>query len=286
MEPPAFSGITSRAPLRFRGDARVAVWVVVNVEVFPFRRGGPALQPHLASDPEIANYAWRDYGNRVGIWRMFELFDDLGIPVTAAMNAATCTEQPAVADGVIQRSWCVIGHGVDNTTPQAGLGLDAERELIVGCLDTLEKAGAARPRGWLTPGFSVSEHTHELLVEAGIEYTGDWGNDDEPFWLELGAGRLAAVPYHLEANDISLCLSQRLDGPGFARAVTDHFDTLCRDGAGRPRVMTLGLHPFLVGQPGRIAHLRAALEHMLEAGGVWWANGDDLYDNFSQGGAP
>lgn len=284
MNPPPFSAITGRAPLALPDGARIAVWVVVNVEVFPFRRGGPALQPHLASDPEIANYAWRDYGNRVGIWRMFELFDDLGVPVTAAMNAATCSDQAAVADGVVERPWCVIGHGLDNTTPQAGLDRQVEGELIGECLDTLEKASGRRPRGWLTPGFSVSEHTHELLVDAGVEYTADWGNDDEPFWVELGAGRLAAIPYNLEANDISLCLSQRLDGPGFARAVTDHFDTLAREGSARPRVMTLGLHPFLVGQPGRIAHLRSALEHMLGADGVWWATGDNLYDNFSQGG--
>jgi len=278
MKPPAYQAIADRPPLTLPDDAQVAVWVVMNVEHFPFGQIGTAIQPHLTSPPEIANYGWRDYGNRVGIWRLFDLFDELEIPVTAALNADICTHYPQIVAGMQQRQWEVMAHGLNNCTGHSGLDLAAESALIQQTLDTIAQATGDRPQGWLTPGFSITENTFDLLHQAGISYTADWVNDDQPYWYPLPKGKLLAIPYTLEANDITLCLSARMGGPAFARSVIDQFEQLWQDGSKHPRVMAIGLHPFIVGQPLRVTHLKQCLQHIKNHPRTWLTTGSGLYD--------
>ncbi|MDX2270972.1 MAG: polysaccharide deacetylase family protein [Cyanobacteriota bacterium] len=278
MQSPEYSPISQRPLLTLPNQARVAVWVVMNIEHFTFGQLGTAIQPHLTSPPEIANYGWRDYGNRVGIWRLFDLFANLGMPVTAALNAEICTLYPAIVQELRRQNWEVMAHGWNNSTGHSGLDPESERQLIDRTLTLLTEAAGSRPLGWLTPGFSVSESTFELLHAAGIRYIADWVNDDQPYAHPVGGGSLLAIPYSLETNDISLCLSARLSGSAFAQALIDQFDCLWEEGSLTPRIMAIGLHPFIVGQPLRFKYLQQALRYILHQPETWITTGSAIYN--------
>ena len=279
--PFSFSALPKRQPWLWPDGKGVAAWVVINIEHFEFGKLGTALQPHLTSLPEIANYGWRDYGNRVGIWRMFELFDRYPtIKVTAALNADICRLYPPIVEAVVARGWEIMAHGLDNSTGHADLDEESEKELITRTLDIISNSTGQRPRGWLTPGFSVTPRTNDLLYAAGISYTADWVNDDQPFLLPVRHGQLVAVPYTLEANDITLCLNARYSGPEFSQAVRDQLEQLLVDSSSASRVFALGLHPFIVGQPLRLRYLEEILQQLTSRGSIWSANGNEIASYF------
>ncbi|MGF1933605.1 MAG: polysaccharide deacetylase family protein [Nostoc sp. ChiQUE02] len=278
MQPPSFQPITQRPVLKLPNNARVAVWVVMNVEHFTFGKLGTAIQPHLNSYPEIANYGWRDYGNRVGIWRLFELFAELEIPVTAAVNGEICRFYPEIMTAIQKYGWEVMAHGINNSTGHSGMDRETEIDIIDRTLILLRQATGKTAKGWLTPGFSITESTFELLHSAGIVYTADWANDDQPYWYPLPNGRLLAIPYTIEANDISLCLSNRFSGVEFAQAIIDQFDQLWQDGESQGRVMAIGLHPFIVGQPLRLKYLKQCLLHIKNKSDTWLTTGEGIYN--------
>ncbi|MBD2436565.1 polysaccharide deacetylase family protein [Nostoc sp. FACHB-110] len=282
MLPPSFEPISQRSQLTLPHNARVAVWVVMNVEHFTFGKLGTAIQPHLNSYPEIANYGWRDYGNRVGIWRLLDLFAELEIPVTAAVNGEICTLYPEIMTAMRQHNWEIMAHGINNSTGHSGMDKEKETKLIQQTLDLLKQSTGKLPKGWLTPGFSVTESTFELLYQAGIVYTADWVNDDQPYWYPLPNGRLLAIPYTIEANDISLCLSNRFSGADFAGAIIDQFEQLWHDGESQGRVMAIGLHPFIVGQPLRLKYLKQCLLHIKNKSETWLTTGEGIYEWMSQ----
>ncbi|YAF95581.1 MAG: polysaccharide deacetylase family protein [Nodularia sp. CChRGM 3473] len=282
MLPPSYQPIIKRPFLQLPNNARIAVWVVMNVEHFTFGKLGTAIQPHLNSHPEIANYAWRDYGNRVGIWRLLELFAALEIPVTAAVNGEICQFYPEIMAAMQQQNWEIMAHGINNSTGHSGMDRETETAIINQTLDLLKQATGKTPKGWLTPGFSITEHTLELLYTAGITYTADWVNDDQPYWYPLPNGRLLAIPYTIEANDISLCLSNRFSGGEFAQAIIDQFDQLWLDGETQPRFMAIGLHPFIVGQPLRLKYLKQCLLHIKNQPQTWLTTGENIYQLINQ----
>jgi allantoinase len=181
MQPPSFQAITQRPVLKLPNQARVAVWVVMNVEHFTFGKLGTAIQPHLNSYPEIANYGWRDYGNRVGIWRLFDLFAELEIPVTAAVNGEICQLYPEIIEAIQKYGWEVMAHGINNSTGHSGMEREAELEIIQQTVNLLEKATGKKPKGWLTPGFSITQSTFELLHSVSMVYIADLVNDDQPY---------------------------------------------------------------------------------------------------------
>lgn len=277
MLPPSYQPISQRPVLKLPHHARVAVWVVMNVEHFTFGKLGTAIQPHLNSYPEIANYAWRDYGNRIGIWRLLELFAELEIPVTAAVNGEICTFYPEIMAAMQQHGWEIMAHGLNNSTGHSGMNQETESAIIKQTLNLLSQATGKMPKGWLTPGFSITESTFELLQTAGISYTADWVNDDQPYWYPLPNGRLLAIPYTIEANDISLCLSNRFSGVEFSQAIIDQFDQLWLDGEKQTRFMAIGLHPFIVGQPLRLKYLKQCLLHIKNQPHTWLTTGESIY---------
>ncbi|MDM9385146.1 polysaccharide deacetylase family protein [Chlorogloeopsis sp. ULAP01] len=281
MQPPSFQAITQRPVLKLPNQARVAVWVVMNVEHFTFGKLGTAIQSHLNSYPEIANYGWRDYGNRVGIWRLFNLFAELEFPVTAAVNGEICQLYPDIIKAIQEYGWEVMGHGLNNSTGHSGMEREAETQIIEKTVSLLEKATGKRPKGWLTPGFSITESTFELLHSAGIVYVADWVNDDQPYWYPLSNDRLLAIPYTIEANDITLCLSNRFSGLEFAQAIKDQFEQLWEDGEKQGRIMAIGLHPFIVGQPLRLKYLKQCLLHIKNKPNSWLTTGEGIYEWFS-----
>lgn len=280
MQPPVFSNISNRPKLDLPNQARVAVWMVMNVEHFTFGKLGTAIQPHLNSQPEIANYAWRDYGNRVGIWRLLDLFADLEIPVTAAVNGEICTFYPEIMEAMQSHNWEIMAHGINNSTGHSQMNRETEVEVIDKTLTLLQQATGKTPKGWLTPGFSITESTFELLDQAGILYTADWVNDDQPFWYPVPNGQLLAIPYTIEANDISLCLSSRFSGVDFAQAIQDQFHQLWLEGETNPRIMAIGLHPFIVGQPLRLKYLKQCLTYIKNQPATWLTTGEQIYEWF------
>lgn len=255
----------------------MAVWVALNIECFIPGQGGPSLQPHLARGEDIANFDWREYGNRSGFWRLLDVLSELRIPVTAAVNGEMVDRHPDIVRAVTKAGWAVMAHGLDNSTAHYGLAPEAERDRIERTVSMLAGATGRRPAGWLTPGFAVTKATHELLRQAGLGYTADRCDDDVPYWLELPGGRLLAVPYSLETNDISLLLCLHHTAAEFADAVVAHVEQLCAEpGAGT--VVGIGLHTFLVGQPGRIVSLRSCLRRIAELPDVWLCTADEIYE--------
>lgn len=259
----------------------MAVWPVVNIEYFIPGQPGPSIQQHLVHGRDIANYAWREYGNRVAVWRLLELFAELDIPVTAALNAAVCQRHPDITAAVVAHGWEIMGHGWDNSTRHYGMSRAVERDQIGRTLATLTETTGQAVLGWLTPGFAVSDATEELLAEAGVAYTADRCDDDAPYWVKAATGSLLAIPYSLETNDISLLLGLHHTAAEYADALVEHVARLCAEPAA-DSVAALGLHPFLVGQPGRIAHLRRALTRIAAMPQVWLTTGRDIYHRIAK----
>jgi allantoinase len=290
MRAPEYEPTSTSSILRWPGGRTVAVWVVLNVEHYLTGRPGPSLQPHLSRGLDVANHGWREYGNRAGFRRLHDLLTGLGLPVTAALNGELCGRHPEIVRAVADAGWAVLAHGLDNSTRHDELTPAIERDRIAATLTMLENATGRRPTGWLTPAFAISTETHRLLGEAGLVYTADRCDDDVPYWLDLPGddrpgddrpgddrpgGRLLSVPYSLETNDISLLLGLHYTPAQFCDAVVAHIARLCAEG--RPGVAVgVGLHTFLVGQPGRLESLRDCLRQLAAMPDVWMCTGDEI----------
>jgi allantoinase len=270
-----YSAIHQRAPLQWPGGARLAIYIGFNVEHFAFGQGlGAGLGP-ASPQPDVLNYSWREYGNRVGIWRCLDLFDDLALPVGAIVNTALYDHCPEVIEAFVARGDELIAHGHTNAQRQGTMAQEEERSLIVHCRERMASAHGKPPAGWLSPWISESSVTPDLLAEAGYRYTLNWCHDDQPTWLRTRAGPLCAVPYPQELNDIPMIVGRLMDGKDFAQMIIDQFDEMLEQSRSHCLVMGIALHPYLVGQPYRLRHLRRALRHIAQhravtgSGDVW-----------------
>lgn len=278
----AYSAIATRPKLALPDGARVAVWVTPNIEHFHYDKPAISLTPMTAGmQPDVLNYAWRDYGARVGVWRLMEILDRHGVVATAALNSEACEFYPEIVDAGRRLGWEWMAHGVSNSMLIAGLSEDEERRMIAGVLDTIESHAGVRPRGWLSPALTESHHTLDLLAEAGVGYVADWCNDDQPYRMTTRAGPIVAMPYTLEVGDIPVFLEKGGSGEDFYRLVVDQFDVLWEEGAETARILSIAVHPFLIGHPFRAKHLDRALGYMKERDGVWFATGGAILDWFA-----
>jgi peptidoglycan/xylan/chitin deacetylase (PgdA/CDA1 family) len=265
------------------GGARVAVWVIPNIEHYPWDRPGVSVSDRAgAIAPDVLNHSWRDYGPRVGIWRLFECLDDTGVKVSATLNSDVCDEYPRLVEEGNRRGWEWIGHGTNNSERITGLDETSERALIGAALERIEAGTGSRPRGWLGPGLAETDRTPDILREAGIDYVCDWIADDLPFTLTAGDGTITALPYSIELNDMELILRQHLTGPEYQSRLTDQFARLDAEAAacGTGRVMAIPVHPFLVGQAHRVGYLRDALAQIAGHEGSWLAHGSEILDYY------
>jgi allantoinase len=277
--PYAYSPIVRRPRLVLPNGARLAVWIGVNVE--HYRWGEPALSlaPFTAQlVPDPTNYGWRDYGPRVGVWRLMEILDRVGIRASAITNAAVCDEYPEIVEAAIERNWSIVAHGRDNSTWQTGMEREAERAFVNEVVQTLERTTGRRPSGWLGPALTATPNTYDILAELGFTYALDWANDDQPYALEVASGSLISVPYSSEVNDIPAFVLHHHTAAEFAASIVDQFETLYGEGARSLRVMGIGVHPFLVGQPFRASHFATALEQLVAHDDVWFATSDEIAD--------
>jgi len=268
-----YQPIHARAPYAWPGGARLAVYLGFNLEHFAFGEGlGASIGP-ASPQPDVLNYAWREYGNRVGAWRCLELFNQLGMPTGAIINTALYEHCPELVAAFAQRGDELIGHGHTNAVRQSALSTEDERALIAGCRARIAQHSGTAPAGWLSPWISESLTTPDLLAECGYDYTLNWCHDDQPTPMTTRSGRpLWAIPYPQEINDIPMVIARQMDGKDFATMVIDNLDEMRQQAVQQPLVMGIALHPYIVGQPYRLRHLRRALEHLArarDAGDVW-----------------
>ena len=254
--------ITQRASYDWPERKRLTVYVGLNLEHFAFGEGlGAELAPG-GLPPDVLNFAWRDYGNRVGAWRMLELFDQLGWPCSVLLNSAIYDYAPQLAAAFRARGDEFVGHGRSNSERQGTLDEPGERALIAEATAAIARHEGKPPAGWLGPWISESRVTPDLLQEAGYRYLLDWCMDDQPIWFRTRRGRILALPYPQELNDIPMIVGRKLGGDAFADMIIDNFDEMLEQSRARPLVMGIALHPYLVGQPYRLRHLRRALQHI------------------------
>jgi allantoinase len=258
----AYSPITRRPPFAWPGGKRLAVYVALNIEQYAFGNGLVEEIVPALGQPDVLNYSWRDYGNRVGAWRLLELFEQLALPVSLLVNSAIYDHCPELVAAFRARGDEIAAHGRTNSEAQGALGETQERELIDEAAAVIARHEGVRPAGWLGPWISESRATPDLLQEAGFSYVLDWCADDQPWWLATRAGRLLAVPYPQELNDSNAIVARRASASEFADSIVDQFDEMREQSAAQPLVMGIALHAYITGQPFRLRRLRRALRHI------------------------
>lgn len=256
-----YSAIVHRKPFTWPGGKRLAVYVGLNLEHFSFGEGHGAELCPGGPQPDVLNYAWRDYGNRVGVWRLIDLFDELSLPASVLVNSSIYHYCPEVMDAFRARGDEVVGHGRTNSERQGVLPEPEERLLIEEATSIIAHEEGRPPAGWLGPWISQSSVTPDLLAEAGYSYILDWCMDDQPVWFATrNGGRILSVPYPQELNDIPSIVGRKDSGEQFAGMITDTFEEMLAQSARQSLVMGIALHPYLVGQPHRLRPLRRALQ--------------------------
>ena len=234
-------------------------------------------QAHI---PNVRNWSVRDYGNRVGVWRLMETMTRHGMRGTAALNSEVCNHHPEVIAEMVRLGWELMGHNETNALRLTEMKPEAERTSILRALDTIEKASGQRPKGWLGAGLAETWHTLDHLCEGGVRYVCDWVNDDQPYTMDVGNPRMVSLPYSVQINDVPAYFDYKQSVPEFEQMIRRQFDTLYREGGESGRVMAIAVHPFVTGQAHRIQALDKALDYICGHEGVWKATGWEIVEHY------
>ncbi|MCU1578693.1 MAG: Polysaccharide deacetylase [Rhodoglobus sp.] len=271
-----YSPITERAKLDLPDGARLAFYVGMNLEHFPIDGGGAAVSARTSGlVPDPLNYGWRDYGLRVGVWRMAELFAELGIRPTAILNSDVCLHYPQLIRAGLDAGWDWVAHGETNVRLQSGMNREEETRILRDMVGVLDKHLGTRPRGWLGPAMTETFNTPELLRDLGFSYVLDWCSDDRPFALNVPG--MISVPYSVDLNDLGIFGQRTVEGSAYEEMVLDHFEVMLAEGGG---VMALPLHPFVTGQPFRFKYLARILRKIAATEGVWMTTATEIADRY------
>ena len=274
------------AGLRWPEEAPVALCVIVTLEHLEWRRpegayisptlsGGYGNRPH----PDVTRWSHREYGHRVGVFRILEVLQRHGITPTVAMDALTARNYPFLVKHCLDLGAEIIGHGLSVSRMITSQMDEAEeRGYIAESLEALTEAAGRRPAGWLSPEYGESRRTPSLLAEAGVRYICDWVNDEQPYRMHAPEGELYALPVTFPLDDVEAMWDRRIEVGRWARMMTESYDRLRQEGERNGRLLVLNLHPWLTGQAFRIGRLDAALAHMKASGGVWAATGSEIVD--------
>ena len=280
-----YSPIITRKAFKLPDQARVALWIGINIEYFDiggtnFGGAGEFNVP----PPNVFDYAARDYGNRIGIWRLMALLDRHDLKASVLLNADLCEHYPIIVEEGKKRGWEFLGHGTSNSLLLGGKSEAEERRIISTTLDVIGKAVGKPPLGWLGPALQETFNTPDILAESGIKYLCDWCCDDQPFPMKVKRGSLISIPYTLDLNDIPAFLYRHMTPEQFCQMIKDQFDTLYQEGTDQPRVMCVALHPFLIGHAYRIGWLDKALQHIKDHEDVWFTTAGEIaawyYENY------
>jgi peptidoglycan/xylan/chitin deacetylase (PgdA/CDA1 family) len=277
--------ITRRPKLAWPGGARVALWINPNVEFFglddvmPGNTNERVSREH-AKVPNVRNWSLRDYGNRVGIWRLMEVLTRYGMRGSAALNSDVCLHHPEVIEEMMRLGWELLGHNQTNALRLTEMAPDEERASIMTSLDTIQRVSGKRPVGWLGAGLAETWNTLDYLSEGGVRYVCDWVNDEQPYTMRAGKPPMVSLPYSLQCNDVPAYFDMKASVPEFEATLKRQFDVLYRDSAESGRVMAIAVHPFVTGQPHRVVALERALEYILGHEGVWRATGWEIVQHY------
>ena len=274
-----YTPIHRRPPLKLPNNARVAVWTIVNVEnwsptgampraVLPPPMGQPLL-------PDVPNWAWHEYGMRVGFWRFVEALGSRNLKATFALNGSVCEVYPEACEAARDAGWDFMGHGFVQKPMHK---VEDQRAAIADTIAAIKKFTGKPPRGWESPGLTETDETLDFLAEAGIEYVADWVLDEQPVTLKTSHGNIVSVPYTVEINDVVISAVQQQPSDEIFRRGRDHFDRLYIDGAKAPRVMAISIHPYLTGVPHRIKYLEMLYDYILGHEGVVMWTGAEILD--------
>lgn len=277
-----YSPIQERPDYSWPGGRRLAVYIATNIEVSAFE-AGRGHDPTRPGGPQTQrNFAWRDYGNRVGIWRLFDLYDSLNLPNACLVNSLLADEHPQILARAESRGDDIVAHGRTNAETQKGLWEVDEARLIEDATSGLSRAVGGPPKGWLGAGGAETGVSADLLQEAGYDYLLDWPADDQPFWIDTRGGRILSVPYPFELNDAGQLLLRAHTANEFADMIVNQFDEMIEQCVEQPLVFSISLHPFIVGQPFRLPPLRRALEHIVnhEHRNRIWFTGPDAISEY------
>jgi peptidoglycan/xylan/chitin deacetylase (PgdA/CDA1 family) len=260
----AWSALPKRRDYAWPEGRRLAFYVITNIEFFAFGAGDVALDNSvIGAPPTQRNYAWRDYGNRVGIWRLLELLDELRLPAAHNVNSLVYEHHPEIMSAIRARGDEVVGHGRTNSELVAGKWEHDEAHIIAEATQTIARHEGRPPQGWLNGSGPQTAATIDLLKEAGYRYMMDWPCDDQPVWMQTRTGPILSVPYSFEVNDTIVCIRRQHTARELADMIVDQFDEMIEQCLEQPLVCSVPLHPFVMGQPFRMQPLRAALRHCL-----------------------
>lgn len=275
-----YSAIVDRPPLPLPDGARMVVCSIINLEQWDITGVMPrhvTAPPSLgkAPVPDVPNWAWHEYGMRVGFWRLKEILDDFGIVPTIAINGNVCNAYPRIAGVAKEGGWEFMGHGFMQKSLQA---VPDEREDIRKTVQAIKAFTGKPPRGWLGPGLVETASSLDVLSEEGIEYVGDWVLDDQPCDLDAAPKPVVALPYTQECNDVPLILEQKHPASEFRDRAVDQFEQLYADSEAATRIMSIALHPYIMGAAHRARYLREFYEHVSRQRGVLFWTGAQILD--------
>ena len=273
---------TNRPAIRWPGDARVAFWVAPNIEFYELEPPkNPARAAWARPTPDVLNYAYRDYGNRVGFWRLLEAMKRHGMRGSVSLNVATCEHHPEIIQACMAEDWEFYSHGTYNTRYLMGMSVEQERAVIQDSIDTILKHTGQKLDGWLAPALTYTDNTLDLVAEMGLTYICDLFHDDQPGPVKVRQGRLTSVPYSLEMNDVIVYNINLVQPRRYADILKRQFDRLYAEGEKSGTVMCIPLHPYLVGQPYRMAAFEEALSYITGHDKVWLATGREIAKHFN-----
>ena len=277
-----YTPITQRPKLTWPNDARLAVWVVPNIEFFGLDDlfpGDPILRSE-ARIPNVRDWSIREWGNRVGVWNLVEVMSKHGVRGTVSLNSEICDYQPQIVEEAVKLGWEFIGHCRNNLERVNEVEPERERALIQEVLARIAKATGRKPVGWLGAGLQESWNTLDYLIEEDCLYVADWFCDDQPFLMHVDGKRIVSIPYNFEINDWTAFLQQRYSADEFENMIKRQFDVLYRQGERSGRVMAIGLHPYIIGVPHRIDAFDRALEYICGHDRVWLATGEEIIRHY------
>ena len=277
----AYSPISDRAPLKLPEGARMVVWTIVNVEEWDIHKAMPrtVLTPPAGGSPmpDIPNWAWHEYGNRVGFWRMLEVLDALRIRAVLAINGSAIGRYGVIARAALEREWEFMGHGFTQRNMQV---VENEEDDIRRTTEAIRTITGRAPRGWLGPGLTETWQTPDILAAQGYDYVCDWVLDDQPLWLKTKSRSLVSVPYTQECNDVAMMLIQHHKASEYLDRAMDQFEQLYADSKDSARVMALVVHPYIMGAPHRLKYYRMALENIRKHRDVLFWTGEQILQWF------
>jgi len=279
--------INDRPVLRWPNGARLAVWIIPNIEFFPLSLGiaGSPYDTAPPKAPTVRAWAQRDYGNRVGIWRIMDVLSKRGIRASPTLNSDICDHHPQIVKAAVELGWEILGHNETNSRWLNQMEPAEETQSIQRALAKIAALSGKKPVGWLGSGLAETWHTLDHLIDEGCRYIADWVCDDQPFWMEVGGRRIVSIPYSYEINDSPFLYARNGTIDQFVAAIKAQFDTLYAEGARSGRVMAICLHPYLIGVPHRIKGLDDALAYIAAHDGVWFATGSEIVEAWKQSGA-